>query len=79
MISCKKNNNFLIFVIVSSQYICYTKLVNKQTTNQNKKGVLGMTKEVYERVDLEIIQFQTDDVITTSIPYEEDEASRTRE
>ena len=28
-----------------------------------------MTKEVYERVDLEIIQFQTDDVITTSIPY----------
>ena len=65
--------------IVSSQYICYTKLVNKQTTNQNKKGVLGMTKEVYERVDLEIIQFQTDDVITTSIPYEEDEASRTRE
>ena len=64
--------------IVSSQYICYTKLVNKQTTNQNKK-VLGMTKEVYERVDLEIIQFQTDDVITTSIPYEEDEASRTRE
>ena len=52
--------------IVSSQYICYTKL-------------LGMTKEVYERVDLEIIQFQTDDVITTSIPYEEDEASRTRE
>ncbi len=46
-----------------------------------------MTKEVYERVDLEIIQFQTDDVITTSIPYvittsipyEEDEASRTRE
>ena len=38
-----------------------------------------MTKEVYERVDLEIIQFQTDDVITTSsIPYEEDEASRIR-
>ena len=38
-----------------------------------------MTKEVYERVDLEIIQFQTADVITTSISYEEDEASRTRE
>lgn len=35
-----------------------------------------MTKEVYERVDLEIIKFQTDDVITTSIPYEDDEASR---
>ena len=30
-----------------------------------------MTKEVYERVDLEIIQFQTDDVITTSIPYKQ--------
>ena len=55
-------------------------LSQKRTVpNESDKGVLGMTKEVYERVDLEIIQFQTDDVITTSIPYEEDEASRTRE
>ena len=31
-------------------------------------------KELYERTELEILQFQTDDVITTSnIPYEDDE------
>lgn len=36
-----------------------------------------MDKELYERTDLEIIKFQTDDVITTSgIPYEDDETSR---
>ena len=35
-------------------------------------------KEIYERVDLEIIKFRTGDVITTSIsiPYEDDEISR---
>ena len=32
----------------------------------------------YERTELEIIKFQTEDVITTSnsIPYEDDETSR---
>ncbi len=36
-----------------------------------------MNKESYERTDLEIIKFQTEDVITTSvIPYEDDETSR---
>lgn len=31
-------------------------------------------KESYERTELEILKFQTDDVITTSnIPYEDDE------
>ncbi len=35
-------------------------------------------KEIYERVDLEIIKFRTGDVITTSIPYEDDETSRIR-
>lgn len=33
-----------------------------------------MKKEKYERTELEIIKFQTDDVITTSGP-EEDEVS----
>ena len=34
-------------------------------------------KESYEHTDLEVIRFQTEDVITTSqIPYEEDETSR---
>ena len=33
-------------------------------------------KEVYERTDLEIIRFQTGDVISTSITPEEDETSR---
>lgn len=33
-----------------------------------------MVKEKYDRTELEIIQFQTGDVITTSnIPYEDDE------
>ena len=36
-----------------------------------------MNKEAYERTELEIIKFQTEDVITTSgIPYEDDETSR---
>ena len=37
-----------------------------------------MDMEKYERTDLEIIKFQTEDVITTSggIPYEDDETSR---
>ena len=37
-----------------------------------------MDREKYESIDLEIIKFQTEDVITTSssIPYEEDETSR---
>ena len=37
-----------------------------------------MNKESYERTELEIIKFQTEDVITTSdnIPYEDDETSR---
>ena len=31
-------------------------------------------KELYERTELEILKFQTDDVIATSnIPYEDDE------
>lgn len=31
-------------------------------------------KESYERTELEVLKFQTDDVITTSnIPYEDDE------
>ena len=39
-----------------------------------------MDKELYERTELEIIKFQTDDVITTSgnIPGEDDETSRIR-
>lgn len=33
-----------------------------------------MEKDIYERTDLEIIKFQTEDVILTSgIDYEEDE------
>lgn len=32
-----------------------------------------MVKEKYERTELEIIQFPTEDVITTSMVYEEDE------
>ena len=37
-----------------------------------------MGREKYERTELEIIKFQTDDIITTSgnIPYEDDETSR---
>ena len=37
-----------------------------------------MDKELYERTELDIIKFQTDDVITTSgnIPSEDDETSR---
>lgn len=37
-----------------------------------------MDKELYERSELEIIKFKTDDVITTSgnIPNEDDETSR---
>ena len=34
-----------------------------------------MNKETYERTELEIIKFQTEDIITTSgsIPYEDNE------
>lgn len=35
-----------------------------------------MEKEKYERTELEIFEFQTEDIITTSVPqisYEEDE------
>lgn len=32
-----------------------------------------MSKELYERTELEIIKFQTEDVITTSIKREADE------
>ena len=32
-----------------------------------------MKKEKYERTELEVIKFQTEDVITTSRQYEEDE------
>ena len=32
-----------------------------------------MVKEKYERTELEIFKFQTEDVITTSMFYEEDE------
>ena len=37
-----------------------------------------MDREKYERTELEIIKFQTEDVIATSgnIPYEDDETSR---
>ena len=36
-----------------------------------------MNKEKYEHTDLEVIRFQTEDVITTSqILYEDDETSR---
>ena len=36
-----------------------------------------MDREKYERTELEIIKFQTEDVITTSqTPYENDETSR---
>ena len=36
-----------------------------------------MKEEKYERTELEIIKFQTEDVITTSsIDYEDDETSR---
>lgn len=36
---------------------------------------MRMYKEKYERTELEIIKFQTDDVITTSGGFEEDEVS----
>ena len=38
-----------------------------------------MDKEKYESTELEIIKYQTEDIITTSgdIPYEDDETSRT--
>ncbi len=32
-----------------------------------------MEKEKYERTELEVIKFQTEDVITSSLRYEEDE------
>ena len=32
-----------------------------------------MKKETYERTELEVIRFQTEDVITTSPVFEEDE------
>lgn len=37
-----------------------------------------MDKDLYERTELEIIKFQTDDIISTSgnIPSEDDETSR---
>ena len=37
-----------------------------------------MDRELYESTELEIIKFQTEDIITTSgdIPYEDDETSR---
>ena len=35
-----------------------------------------MNKEKFERTELEIIKFQTEDVITTSIGTEDDETSR---
>ena len=34
---------------------------------------MNMVKEKYESTELEIIQFLTEDVITTSMVYEEDE------
>ena len=38
-----------------------------------------MDKKPYEHIELEILEFETDDVITTSdIDYEEDETSRVR-
>lgn len=38
-----------------------------------------MERKPYERIELEILEFETDDVITTSdIDYEEDETSRIR-
>ena len=41
-------------------------------------GDIIMDREKYERTELEIIKFQTDDIITTSgnIPYEDNETSR---
>lgn len=41
-------------------------------------GGAFVNKGLYERTELEIIKFQTKDVITTSsnIPYEDDETSR---
>ena len=41
-------------------------------------GGAFVNKESYERTDLEIIKFQTEDLITTSgnIPYEDEETSR---
>ena len=38
-----------------------------------------MERKPYERIELEILEFETDDVITTSnIDYEEDETLRVR-
>lgn len=34
---------------------------------------MNMNKEAYERSELEIIKFQTEDVICTSMDYEDDE------
>ena len=38
-------------------------------------GRVKMKKEKYTRTELEILKFQTDDVITTSGGFEEDEIS----
>lgn len=36
-----------------------------------------MEKEMYEKTELEIIRFTTQDVVLSSIPFEEDEGERT--
>ena len=42
--------------------------------DQPERTCMNMNKEIYERTELEIIQFQTEDVICTStLTYEDDE------
>ena len=36
----------------------------------NNKGVCTMEKTAYQRTEFEIIRFSTEDVITTSNPYD---------
>ena len=43
--------------------------------NLSERKVLEMKRERYERTELEVIRFQTGDVITTSPVFEEDEVS----
>ena len=66
---------FKLFLKNSVQYSIIA--VNKENLFLyfRKKGG-GTVKEIYERADLEVIKFHTGDVITTSIPYEDDETSR---
>ena len=47
--------------------------------DQPERTCMNMNKEIYERIELDIIKFRTEDIIATSgIEYEEDEISRVK-